>query len=80
MSTIAGPVRGRVDGVILRVLKKRRQHLTTSKVVSIVLEQNRKFSDVDVKRAVWRMIAARRVELSPDQFLRLNKPNTRKGR
>jgi RNA:NAD 2'-phosphotransferase (TPT1/KptA family) len=70
MSTVGRAALGQVDNLILRVLREHREQMTTSRLVSIVLEHTGKFSDVDIKRAVWRMIAARQVELSSDQFLR----------
>lgn len=79
MSTMAICTANEIDGLILKVLKEH-QEMTTADVVSTVLECNPSVSDVDVKRAVWRMIAGQQVELSPEQLLHVHKVQSNKRR
>jgi hypothetical protein len=59
----------KVERVILNVLRKHDSGMTASDLVSAVLASALGINDVDVKRGIWRLIAAHQLEFSPDQLL-----------
>ena len=58
-----------VSQAVLRVLRKRTSGMVPETLLSEVLALNLGITDVDVKRAVWHLIARHRVALSSQQLL-----------
>jgi len=69
MSVMAQVGFDRVSRAVLGVLRKRANGMAPEKLVAGVLALNPHFTDLDVKRAVWHLIARHQVSLSSHQLL-----------
>jgi hypothetical protein len=59
----------RIDEYVLGILRRENRELTASELVNIVTSKSR-LSDIDVKRALWRLIYYQLAYMSPEQFVR----------
>jgi hypothetical protein len=57
-----------IDKYVLGVLRGENRELTASELVSIVLSKSQ-LDDIDVKRAIWRLIYYQLAYMSPEQFV-----------
>jgi len=58
-----------IDDQVLTLVRRERRALRPTEVVDVVLGHSTGLSDVDVKRAMWRLISNGRLQFSPDQLV-----------